>query len=1094
MSSDLLSKLAVAFLIFFTSMTAWAQDAEVKPGFNEKTFKGLEWRGIGPAFMSGRISDIEIDPRNAATWYVAVGSGGVWKTENRGTSWTPLFDDKPSYSIGDIELDPSNPDTIWVGTGENVGGRHVSFGDGVYRSRNGGKSWENMGLENSEHIGNILVHPQDSETVFVASQGPLWSGGGDRGLFKSTDGGQNWKNVLSGGAYTGVTEVHIDPRDPDTMYAATHQRLRTVAALVNGGPESGIHKSTDGGETWREVTKGLPEGVKGKIALAVSPANPETVYASIEGGQRTVEFYRSQDRGESWEKRSEYVSNSTGPHYYVELWASPHDVDVVYEADNSIHYTDDGGENLRQLRHPTKHVDHHALAFDASNENYLLFGTDGGLYESWDRGESWRYIDNLPVTQFYKVAVDYDEPFYNLYGGTQDNNTQGGPSRTDNVHGIRNQDWFVTLFGDGHQPAVDPSNPDIVYSEWQEGNLVRFDRKNGEIVYIQPQPAAGEEQERFNWDAPIYISAHDPARLYFASQRLWRSDDRGDSWVPISGDLTEGRDRLLDPIMGQVWAYEAPWDVYAMSKFGTITSIGESPLDENLLYVGTDDGRIQVTEDGGESWRMLDRLPDVAAEFFVNDIKADLHDVDTVYVVVDDHKKGDFRPYVYKSTDRGRRWTNISEDLPDRHLAWRLVQDHVDPDLLFLGTEFGVFFTVNGGGQWTKLSGGLPTISFRDLAIQRRENDLVGATFGRGFFILDDYTALRNITQEQLDAEATLFDIRKAPWYLPRRPMGGNEVGNKASQGDGFFVAPNPPFGAIFTYHLNEGYQSFEDQRKEKDRKANEAGEDAPYPGFAALRAEKAMDTPAVMFTVRDAAGEVIRQIEGESTAGFHRTAWDLRYPDMSPWTKGEGDEAPDSSGPLAPPGTYSVTMSKRVDSELVTLAGPVSFEVESIREATLEGASPAEMSAFVLRLNKMAGEVEGADRAIEAAIEETGAIKDTLLRSSANDALRGRVHAIEEQLKALEFRINGDFEMEKMGATGSPSIRARGSAVAIGTAFSAYGPTPNLENSLKIAEADWADVKAELRQVLETQLPAIRSELNDAGVPWTPGRGVAGD
>jgi photosystem II stability/assembly factor-like uncharacterized protein len=570
------------------------EDADVPPGLNETTFKGLEWRGIGPALMSGRIADIAIDPVDRSTWYIGVGSGGVWKTVNRGVTWNSIFDGQGSYSIGSITIDPNNHHTIWVGTGENVGGRHVGYGDGVYKSLDGGANWENMGLKNSEHIGMIVVDPRYSDVVFVASQGPLWSGGGDRGLFRTTDGGKNWELVLSGGEFTGVNEVHMDPRNPDVLFAAKHQRLRNVAALMNGGPESGIFKSTDGGDSWRELSNGLPEEDMGKIGMAISPIEPDVVYATIELGGRKGGFWRSTDGGESWEKRSDYLSGGTGPHYYQEIFADPHRFDRIYQMDATLHISDDGGKTFEPQKHGYKHGDHHAMAFDPNDPDYIMFGTDGGLYESWDLGETYRFTANLPVTQFYKVAVDYDTPFYNVYGGTQDNNTQGGPSRTDNIHGIRNSDWFITLFGDGHQPAVDPSNPDIIYSEWQEGNLVRYDRPSGEMTYIQPQPEAGEEEERFNWDSPILISPHDPARIYFASQRVWRSDDRGDSWRPISGDLSHGRDRLTLPMMGRVWGYDSHWDVWAMSNFANVTSLSESPLVDGLIYAGTDDGRIQV--------------------------------------------------------------------------------------------------------------------------------------------------------------------------------------------------------------------------------------------------------------------------------------------------------------------------------------------------------------------------------------------------------------------------------------------------------------------------------------------------------------------
>ena len=868
------------------------EEADSEPGFNEATFKGLEFRSIGPATMAGRIADIVLDPRNRSTWYVAVGSGGVWKTKNRGTTWESIFDDEDSYSIGCLTLDPNNPNTIWVGTGENVSGRHVGYGTGVYRSRDGGQNWESMGLEDSERIGMIRVDPRDSNVIFVAAQGPLWSGGGERGLYKSTDGGENWRKVLGDGLgntdlddqYTGVSEVHMDPRNPDVMYAVSWQRLRNVAVVMDGGPGTGIHKSEDGGETWRELTEGLPKEVMGKTGLAISPINPDVVYATIELENRTGGFWRSQDGGESWEKRNEYLSSGTGPHYYQELFASPHQLGRVYQADVHLHVTNDGGENFTKLEHDTKHVDHHAVAFDPNDKNYLLVGNDGGIYESFDLGETWRFVNNMPITQYYKVAVDYDEPFYNVYGGTQDNNSHGGPSRTDNNVGIRNSDWFVTLFGDGHQSAVDPNNPDIVYAQWQQGNLTRYDRATGESVYIRPQPAGDETMERYNWDSPILISPHDSKVLFFGTQRVWKSTDYGDSWTAISGDLTRDEQRTRQPVMGRTWSYNAPWDLYAMSMFNTVTSLSESPLVPGLIYAGTDDGLIQITEDNGENWRRIDKLPGVPERFFVNDIKADLHDPDTVYVVVDDHKTGDFAPYILKSENRGRSWRSITSNLPERHLVWRLVQDHVKPELMFAGTEFGVFFTVNGGGSWTKLKGGVPNIPFRDLVIQTRENDLVGATFGRSFYILDDYTPLREVTESMLEQESMLFPVRRAHWYVPKRPLGCDEPGCGGSQGDGYYIADNPDFGATFTYYLPEELKSLEDQRREGEKEKEKNNENVSFPSWQTILEEQREDDPAVFFTVRDADGGVVRTVEGSVKAGFHRVSWDLRYPPVQAW------------------------------------------------------------------------------------------------------------------------------------------------------------------------------------------------------------------
>ncbi len=1084
---------ACSLLILVSSLSA-RQEKDTKPGINEATFKGLEWRGIGPALMSGRIADIAIDPDKRSTWYIAVGSGGVWKTINRGTSWKPVFDGQGSYSIGSVTIDPNRHNVIWVGTGENVGGRHVGYGDGVYKSLDGGENWKNMGLKKSEHIGMIVVDPRDSDVVYVAAQGPLWSAGGDRGLFKTTDGGENWELVLSGGNYTGVNEIHLDPRDPDVLFAVKHQRYRNVAALMNGGPESGIFKSTDGGRTWRELSEGLPDEDMGKIGLAISPIKPEVMYATIELGGRKGGFWRSTNAGESWEKRSDYVSSATGPHYYQEIFASPHQFDRIYQMDATLHISEDGGKTFVAQPHGAKHSDHHAMAFDPNDPDYLMYGTDGGLYESFDLGKTFRFTANLPVTQFYKVAVDYDTPFYNLYGGTQDNNTQGGPSRTTNVNGIRNSDWFITLFGDGHQPAVDPTNPDIIYSEWQGGNLVRFDRTTGEMIYIQPQPDADEENERFNWDSPILISPHDPARLYYASQRVWRSDDRGDSWTPISGDLSHGIDRLKQPMMGRTWSFDAPWDLWAMSKFGTITSLSESPLIEGLLYVGTDDGRIQVSEDGGQNWFSIERLPDVPDAFFVNDIKADLHDADTVYVVVDNHKSGDFSPYVLKSSNRGRSWTSLAKTLPERHVAWRIVQDHVNPKLLFLGTEFGVFFSIDGGKKWTKLAGGAPTIPFRDLAIQKRENDLVGATFGRGIWILDDYTPLRTVTAEQLQHEATLFPVRDALWYIPSLPLGDFKENGKASQGDGFFIAPNPPFGAVFTYYLKDGLKSRKEQRREAEKKQAASGKDTPYPGWDAIRAEEIEEAPAIILTVSDSNGSVIRRIEGPVEPGVHRVAWDLRYPLSSPWTAESGGDAYIAiAGPLAAPGSYSVSLAKRVSGQLTELGDAQTFAVTQMREPGLKGASPEQVVAFTRQLDDLNRQVQGAASAIKDTLTETGAIKQTLLRSEAASGLHDIVRAVELKLLDMQDRINGNTARDLYGDPGPVSISQRLNVAMMGTFRSSYGPTLTHVRSLEIARSDFSEVKGDLQKILDKDLPMLRRQLDEAKVPWTPGRGVPG-
>jgi photosystem II stability/assembly factor-like uncharacterized protein len=1084
--------LFILSLLLSASAISAEKDEKPNPGLNEASLKGLEWRSVGPAMMAGRIADIAVNPKDRNQWFVGVGSGGVWKTNNRGTTWEPVFDSETSYSIGCVSIDPKNTETIWVGTGENVSGRHVGYGDGVYKSLDGGKSWTNMGLKNSQHIGMIVIDPRDSNVVYVAAQGPLWSAGGDRGLYKTSDGGKTWNLILSKDEYTGANEVHLDPRDPDIIYASLHQRFRNVAALMDGGPGSGIHKSTDGGETWRELTNGLPKEDKGKIGLSISPVNPDVVYATIELAQRTGGLWRSTDAGASWEKRSDEVYSGTGPHYYQEIFASPHDVDTLYQVAPTLHRTVDGGETMQPVRNRSVHGDYHAVVFDPADPDYLLVGTDGGVYESFDNTENWKFFANMPITQFYKVTVDYDEPFYNIYGGTQDNNTQGGPSRTDNVHGIRNSDWYVTVFADGHQSAADPTNPDIIYSEWQQGNLVRFDRKTGEIVYIQPQPDANEDSERFNWDAPILISPHNSARLYFASQRVWRSDNRGDSWSAISGDLSHARDRMTLPMMGRVWSYDSAWDLMAMSQYGTITSLSESPVVEGLLYAGTDDGRIQVSENGGENWRAIEKLPGVPDGFFVNDIKADLHDADTVYVVVDDHKSGDFSPYILKSSNRGQNWVSISKGLPARHVAWRLVQDHVNPALLFAATEFGVFFTIDNK-TWTKLSGGTPNIAFRDLAIQKRENDLVGATFGRSFYVFDDYTPLRSVSAKSLASDTMLFPVRDALWYLQRMPLGEFRTGSKASQGDAYYVAENPPFGAVITYYLPKSIMTAKEQRREREKDIEKQGGDTPYPGWDALRAEKVEESPAVVLSVRNSDGEIVRKLEGPATAGFHRVAWDLRYAESGPWTDKPQDNYIVFSGPLAAPGNYTVSLATRVNGVLEDTGLQSSIRVKPMRQNSLATVSPAEVVAFGIRLDNLMREGNGADAAMKALLAELTAIKQTLPRSGADSALRAQARTLELEVMDLQLRLSGDEARDLSGDSGPVSVARRINVAQMGTAFSSYGPTPTHERSMEIAEQEFAGIKAALDRIFSTELPALRKAMDEAGVPWTPGRGVPG-
>lgn len=1054
----------------------------------DSTFANLSLRSIGPAFMSGRIADIAIHPKDDNTWFVAAGSGGVWKTVNAGVTWTPVFDNEASYSIGCVTIDPNQPSRVWVGTGENVGGRHVGFGDGIYRSEDGGSSWKNMGLKSSEHISKIIVHPTDSRTLWVAAQGPLWSKGGERGVYKTTDGGATWKRTLGDSIWVGATDIIMDPRNPDILYAATWQRYRTVYNFIGGGPGTGIYKSTDGGETWMKLTNGLPASDMGKIGLAISPQQPDVIYAGIELDRRTGGLFRSADGGNSWEKRSGAVAGGTGPHYYQEIYASPHQFDRIYMMDYMMQVSEDGGKTFTAINTQNKHVDNHALAFRKDDPDYLLVGTDGGVYESFDSGLNWRHMRNLPVTQFYKLSVDDQLPFYNIYGGTQDNSTQGGPSRTDNRHGIQNSDWKVVLDWDGHQTATEPGNPNIIYAERQEGQLSRIDMTTGEAIDIQPEPGDGEPFERFNWDAPILISPHHPARVYFASQRIWRSDDRGDSWTAISGDLTKHQERFTLPLMGKVQSWDEPWDVNAMSNYNTITSLAESPVKEGILYAGTDDGRIQVTEDGGAHWRMIEvgTIPGIPATAFVNDIKADLFDAATVYVALDNHKYGDFTPYLIKSMDMGKTWKSLRNNLPDRTLVWRIVQDHVKKDLMFLGTEFGLYFTLNGGTSWVKIKGGCPTIPFRDLAIQRRENDLVGASFGRSIYILDDYSFLREVSDEQLGKEATLFTPRKALWYIPRPQLSFDD--EKGSMGADHFMAPNPPFGAVFNYYLRDQIKSLKAIRQEKEKTLKTSGADIPFPGWDTLEMERTQDVARIWLTISDSQGKVIRRLACPTGKGFQRIAWDLKYPATDPVRLNDAtaEENFNNTGFLAPPGIYTAALSKQVDGVITPLGEPVTFTVEPLRKGgALPGNNNAVTNAFWRSYEDVTSIISAEQLALATSNARIIALQKALrIGKVAPGTLDQQVYSAREKYLALQEQMNGNGSKGQIGEKYHPTVNFRMFKILLSIGTSTYGPTKTNQQAMEIIRKDLADMHQKLTS-LSAELDQLEKEAVKAGAPW---------
>ncbi|HEX2831535.1 MAG TPA: glycosyl hydrolase [Thermoanaerobaculia bacterium] len=1073
--------------------TAVAQEKKknepAKEKYDSSTFSGLELRNIGPALVSGRVIDVAVDPRNHSTWYVAVAAGGVWKTVNAGTTFTPVFDSQASYSIGCVTIDPNDSLTLWVGSGENNSQRSVSWGDGVYKSVDGGKSWKNVGLKTSEHIGKIVVDPRDSNVVYVAAQGPLWNPGGERGLYKTTDGGKSWKPSLTISENTGVTDVVLDPSNPDILYAAAYQRRRHVYTLINGGPESALYKSTDAGATWNKLTTGLPKEHIGRIGLAISPLAPKTVYAVVEAARKTGGFFRSTDAGANFEKMSSYVPG--GPQYYNEIFVDPNNADRIYSMDVYSRVSDDAGKTFRKIDERFKHVDSHAMWIDPTDSKHFMIGCDGGLYETFDGSKTWDFKANLPITQFYRISADDALPYYHVYGGTQDNFSLGGPHRTPTAHGITNADWYITLGGDGFRSIPDPKDPNIIYAESQNGGLARFDKRTGEAMDIQPQPTGNLDPLRMNWDSALIVSPHKNTRLYFGAQYLFRSDDQGNTWAPISPDLTRHINRNTLPVMGRMWGIESVAKNTSTSYYGNIVSLAESSLVEGLIYVGTDDGLIQITEDGGKNWKKIDKFPGVPDLTYVSRLEASQHDANTVYAAFDNHKTGDFKPYVLKSTDRGATWKSINGDLPSRGTTYALVEDFVDPKLLFVGTEYGLFFTQNGGGNWIQLEGGMPTIAVRDLWIQKRRNDLVVGTFGRGILILDDYRPLRSMSAAAAKNEATIFPARDAELYVEKTPLG---LPAKSFQGDSYFTAPNPPFGAVFTYYLREELKSKKKQRQEAEAKIEKDGgnEPIPYPTPEQIRAEQRELDPAVVLIVSDDEGNVIRRVSAPVSAGFHRIAWDLRYPPPSPieLTAPEADPfSPPPAGPLVVPGKYSARLVKRIDGVETPLADAQTFNVVPLYLSTMSEQDRQDVLAFQRRASRLQKALMGAARANDEALTRINYLRRAIDETENVDAsLVTRLNAVEASLRDIDVALNGDPVTRAFVEPSAPSLLDR-----ITTAVNGLGttsaPTNTHREAMSIAEREIAPLLAKLRQAIEVDLVAIEKQLNAAGAPWTPGR-----
>ncbi|NKB90335.1 MAG: glycosyl hydrolase [Acidobacteria bacterium] len=994
----------------------------------------LEWRNVGPGGVGGRISDFAVVPDDPDTIYAAVSQGGVWKTTNGGASWVPIFDDQPRQAIGGIALAPTNPNVIWVGTGEANGRNLVStsWGDGVYKSEDGGATWQHMGLENSLHIGRIRIDPRDENVVFVTVAGALAhedpAANDARGLFRTTDGGETWEEVLDAGPYAGFVDIDFDPRDPDLLYATSWHRQRVDWSWIPTGEGSAVWRSRDGGDTWVRLGNGLPESDMGRIGVSVCRSQPDTVYLNVEGSEGGV--FRSDDRGASWARTN---PNVRGSMYYSQVRCDPNEPERVYVLSTFFMVSHDGGVTFEnEMSGHQVHVDHHALWINPEDSDHLVLGNDGGIYTSRDRGGVWHFSDNVSITQFYEVGVDNQRPFYRVYGGTQDNNSVGAPSGTRNVVGITNDDWFLTVGGDGFYVRPDPEEPEIVYTEWQFGNLARFDTRTGERKWIKPAdprgcvPLSDEDADpetprcyRWNWSAPIHISQFDHETIYFAANVVFRSRDRGDSWEVISDDLSR-----------QI-TYDNP-----MNDYGTIRVISESPRQPGLLAVGTDDGLVHVSDDDGTTWRQSEALPGVPERSLVRRLVLSAHDDSTMYVASSGHEYYDFTPYLLRSSDRGQSWDDIRANLPDGSPIRAFAEHPGVPGLLFVGTEHGVWTSVDDGDSWHPLQAGLPPTAIHDLVIQPEANDLVVGTHGRGIWILDDMGALAALAS--LDGDVSWVAPMRDAYQIYRFDRG------RYFRGDTYYASPNPPDGAVVQVNVSTG----ETARPET--------------------ATDEWESPELRLRVLDQDGALVRRLPAPTGAGLHRVVWDLRYDPT--WRDPEGDAT--VASPWVLPGTYTVELqvgeASHQEQIEVVLDPLLDISPTDLRLRHDSQRRLADLASVQRQLAGLVRQLADATDAARAAVEEA---------EVRTEAIDGVLDQVEEKLEAMR----GDL-----------TALQRGPMRLAGQMRSAVSrPTADQMSAIAHLTEELPALVETANALAEVDLPGLGRLLDEAGVVWTPGRMV---